>query len=319
MGAENFRAGMIVYHPTQRQWGPGRILQVAGSRVTVHFRDDPDGRDHRIISLDHVALELAAEQSDPILDNITAGLLDRASKAPRVSIEQGIEHFCTIFPLGFRDQAYIGNGKLGPNDYGERLYKLNACGRFAELLGGAVGPALLAAGDVDELVRRACQVAGTRLNLLSSYENMAFHDGLTADRQAARRYFEALFAIVAPGEIDELRFGALADAVANLPVAKGRARVATWPVLTLLPALADPQRFIFIKPEITKSCAERLRVDIQYSAELRWVTFHKVSQMAARLLRDLQPLGAADYIDVQSFMWVIAKYELAPRSVPDPA
>ena len=41
---------------------------------------------------------------------------------------------------------------------------------------------------------------------------------------------------------------------------------------------------------------------------LRWATYERLLEMGTHLLRELQPLGAKDFIDVQSFMWVIEKY-----------
>jgi hypothetical protein len=38
------------------------------------------------------------------------------------------------------------------------------------------------------------------------------------------------------------------------------------------------------------------------------LTYKKLMQMGGQLLERLRPLGAQDYIDVQSFIWVIAKY-----------
>lgn len=40
MMGPQYRNGMIVNHPSERSWGPGKILQVDGRKVKVHFRDD---------------------------------------------------------------------------------------------------------------------------------------------------------------------------------------------------------------------------------------------------------------------------------------
>jgi len=143
--------------------------------------------------------------------------------------------------------------------------------------------------------------------LLSPYEAMAFRDGLIASDKTAAEYFRALFLFVEGGP-NQQSFNAFASAVTNLPVQEGRARVATWPVLTLPPFLADPNRFMFLKPEPTQACADRLRFDLLYDSSLRWVTYERLMTMGEILLNELKPLGAQDFIDVQSFMWVIQKY-----------
>jgi hypothetical protein len=65
---------------------------------------------------------------------------------------------------------------------------------------------------------------------------------------------------------------------------------------------------MFLKPGPTQECAARMRFDLQYSADPRWLTYKKLMQMGGQLLERLRPWGARDYIDVQSFIWVIAKY-----------
>jgi len=65
---------------------------------------------------------------------------------------------------------------------------------------------------------------------------------------------------------------------------------------------------MFLKPAPTQECADRMRFDLQYGSDLRWLTYKKLMQMGGQLLERLRPRGARDYIDVQSFIWVIAKY-----------
>ena len=306
MTSDAYQVGMLVTHPGCSDWGLGKVLEVKGNKVKIHFKDDHE-KDFRTISVDLVPLEIATDQSDPTLDNLPPFSGDHFDvKAKRVTINDGIQRFNQIFPRGFHDPDYLGTGKSGAQDSGERRYKIKAHEHYLEALGQGCGPDLLAKGDIDELILRACSVVSSDLNLLSPFENMALRDGLNADPEAAGKFFDRLFAFIADAQ--ETRFAPFAESLLQLPVAEGKAKVATWPVLTILPFLADPQQFMFLKPEPTKECAERLRFDIQYSSELRWITYRKLMEMSDLLLERLRPLGARDYIDVQSFMWVIAKY-----------
>ena len=306
MTGDAYQVGMLVTHPGCSEWGLGKVLEVKGNKVKIHFKDDHE-KDFRTISSDLVPLEIATDQSDPTLDNLPPFSGDHFDvKAKRVTIDDGIQRFKQIFPRGFHDPDYLGTGKTGAQEFGERRYKIKAHEHYLETLGQGRGPDLLAKGDIDELIRRACSVVSRNLNLLVSFENMALRDGLKADPEAAARFFDHLFVFVAGAE--EACFAPLADSLLQLPVAEGKARVATWPVLTILPFLADPHQFMFLKPEPTKECVERLRFDIQYSSELRWITYRKLMEMSDLLLERLRPLGAQDYIDVQSFIWVIAEY-----------
>ena len=65
--------------------------------------------------------------------------------------------------------------------------------------------------------------------------------------------------------------------------------------------------YMLLKPDVTRDCAERLFFDLHYDSKLNWLTYEQLHKMCDDILMpDLQPLGARDYIDLQSFMWVVA-------------
>jgi hypothetical protein len=307
MPAATYQPGMLVRHPKKSEWGLGKVLEVRGNVVKVHFKGDNE-KDYRAISVDRAPLEVVPDQSDPVLDNLPPFLGDRFDvKAKKVTFTDGEQRFKAIFPRGFHDPDYLGAENIRKKT-GERNYKWEAHERYVEALGTGQGEQLLATGKLDELAERACMVVSKDLNLLSPFESMAFRDGLSGNAAAAERFFRALFEFISAEIPREDLFEPLADALLSLPVEEGKARAATWPVLTILPFLAQPDRFMFLKPEPTKECADRMRFNLQYRADLPWVTFHKLMEMSDDLLDRLRPLGARDYIDVQSFIWVIAKY-----------
>ncbi|MFC1606312.1 hypothetical protein ACFL33_05570, partial [Pseudomonadota bacterium] len=205
------------------------------------------------------------------------------------------------YPLLFDDPTYLGDRTTG-----ERAYKLEACAAFQELLGNGAGRDLLNQGEIAELHKRLFTVEG-HLNLLSPYEKMALNDGLN-DEKAARDYFTALFDVIERDEVDRETYQALIAAVDNLPHEEGKARVATWPILTQYPFIARPDCHMFLKPEVTKACAERMMFDLNYDSKLNWVTYSQLIKLTRMLFKELQPMGAKDHIDVQSYIWVIGAY-----------
>jgi hypothetical protein len=50
---------------------------------------------------------------------------------------------------------------------------------------------------------------------------------------------------------------------------------------------------------------EQQAIDLLYDARPNWSTYARLMTLANRLLNRLRPLGARDFIDVQSFMWEI--------------
>jgi hypothetical protein len=80
--------------------------------------------------------------------------------------------------------------------------------------------------------------------------------------------------------------------------------VHTWPIVTLLPFLADPAKFLALKPTNTELIAARMAFDLKYDSTPNWETYDATLRMAAQLLGRLQQIGAKDMIDVQQFMVV---------------
>jgi hypothetical protein len=294
--------GILVRHPGKPEWGLGRVLDVQGTKVKVYFRDLPgDHPEAAVIILDtrYVALEVTVVQSDPFLDNLPPYRDGRFVQPPktRVTLEQGIMKFHSLFPLLFKDRAYIGDAKSG-----ERWYKWAAHQLFETTLGNDQIGALLASDGVDEVRHRALAVEG-RTNLLAVFEKAALRDGLRDDA-AATKYFNSLRKVLNTPVIEPGSFSDYLAAVEDLPSGGGTSP-AKWTVATILPYLAQPHRFMFLKPLVTQDCAARLTFDLAYSTELSWNTYSRLLEMSKCLLDFLQPYGAVDFIDVQSFIWVI--------------
>ena len=237
--------------------------------------------------------------SDPLLDRVPVGL--KATKqgakgtgvqtpSSAVGLEETIERFTRDYPGLFADP------KLAED---ELTYKRKAHALFNRHFADGRGVALLGAGNTEDI---SLALAGLykETNIPSKYEIMAMCDGLK-DGAAAARLLTAVLAFV--DRSDAGSFDDLVNAVGGVPPAEG-SRVLTWPNVTILPFLADPARFIVLKPEISQLMAARMGRDLMYSSDPRWHTYAAFHEMAVQLLERLAPLGARDFVDVHSFMWV---------------
>lgn len=294
--------GEYVTHPARPEWGPGRVLDVRGSDVTVYFRDVPgdDPLDAvKTIRVNAVALATAELTHDAILDNLPPYKDGGFQRLPRkrVTLNQGIARFHASFPLYFDDPEYFEK---------ERAYKWSAHELFNETLGKGQLGHLLSSTQVDDARRRALAVEG-RVNLLAVFEKAAFRDGLRDDR-AAERLLKALDDLLRPATVEREAFEVYIGAINALPSTEGKTDPAKWTVATVLPYLAEPSRFMFLKPTVTQDCAARLTFDLKYTPDLNWTTYSKLLEMSNYLLGLLKPYGARDFIDVQSFIWVVGHY-----------
>lgn len=296
MAVATYAVGTLVRHPRKTEWGPGKVLAVNGNHVTIYFRDAPGSREAAVKKIDvaRMPLEIADQQSDPWLDNL---IPDGRRPKFRMSFGEALQGFQRLFPLGFADPAYESN---------ERDYKWNAHQLFEELFGASDPRTELESGEVEELTRKTLRVV-SKVNLLSMFENAALRDGMK-DRAAAQRYLEALFDVLAEPAPSRDTFEALVSAVQRFPAESGKSNPNKWTVVTILPFLARPDMYPFLKPEATKNAAEALSFDLNYDASPNWRTYQKLLDLGQVLRDELVKHGLEprDWIDLQSFMWITA-------------
>ena len=123
-----YKEGTLVENKGAPQWGPGKIVHIAGDHLHILFRDI-EGNVAKKLRVDTPALRLAASQSDPILDNLPP-LVEKGGSwivpGRNLTLESARQKFLHWFPAGFTDPKY----RLG-----ERDYKVEAHRAFEALLG----------------------------------------------------------------------------------------------------------------------------------------------------------------------------------------
>jgi len=108
---------------------------------------------------------------------------------------------------------------------------------------------------------------------------------------------------MAHGEGDEqTKFERWRDAVGALP--RKQTRVLTWPVLTVFGFIAQPEKHIFLKPNVTRAAARKYGFTFEYASLPSWQTYQSYLDFAARVRRDTRDLRPRDMIDLQSFIWI---------------
>ena len=209
--------------------------------------------------------------------------------------------FLRFFPDGFRDERYLS---------WERNYKAEAHTRWTAALSSKRIVQSLAARQYQEVAIEALHIEA-RTNLLFSFEKMALRDAVRTVA-GARRFGEGLHAWLHGRESVESRFGAWCEAIAGLP--RRQTRVLTWPVVTVFGFLAQPDRHMFLKPNVTRLAAVRYGFDFDYRSRPNWTTYSQLLVLAAMVRFDQRDLRPRDLIDVQSFLWVQGSEEYQGRS-----
>ena len=199
--------------------------------------------------------------------------------------------FLRFFPGGFRDPTYLS---------WERDYKWNAHLRWVEQLDAPQMRALIKSGEHVALAAKAVAIE-SRTNLLFSFEKMALRDAVR-DPDGARIFSEALYDFLHGRGGDQLRFERWVEAVGTLP--RRQTRVLTWPLVSVFGFLAQPDRHIFLKPNVTRRAANMYGFELVYRSKPSWDVYSCLLAFAEQVRRDQRALRPRDMIDLQSFIWV---------------
>ena len=293
--------GRLVEHQT---WGRGKILHVAPPYVQIYFsnlRNDAGGPIKKL-GCSASQLDWSKSTHDSHLDGVSLGkkkaltpevkgAVAKTKLAPTHNLQGAIDWFCRTYPRRFEDEKLIDM---------ELDYKRSASTLYSRTLGGGKAEKLVQSGKLSTLAEHLDDISHAT-NIPSRFEIMAMHDGFK-DLNAVANLTSALLAFVkAP---TATTFEELIDRFSRLPVPEGGSRVLTWPNVTIFPFLADPTQFMVMKPGASKLIARRMDFELLYSSTPSWHCYEALLSLSKALLEHLKPLGAKDYVDVQSFMWV---------------
>lgn len=204
--------------------------------------------------------------------------------------------FLHYFKKGFSDATYIS---------WERQYKLNAHFQFQQQLNKSEYERLLLTRKFSDIALTAVRIE-SRTNLLFSFEKMALRDAVKP-ASGAKDFAEGLYEYVYGKQTMEQRFNQFSEVISSLP--KKQTKVHTWPLQTVFGFIANPQEHIFLKPKVTQTAAQNYEFNFQYTSKPNWETYKSLLDFADQIRNDNADLKPQDYIDIQSFIWVMGSDE----------
>jgi hypothetical protein len=164
---------------------------------------------------------------------------------------------------------------------------------------------LLSQKKYDEIALRAIKIE-SKTNLLFSFEKMALRDAV---KQAwgSKAFALGLFDYIYGKEELKLRFKKISDVLISLP--RRQTRVSTWPLQTVFGFIANPNEHIFLKPRVTQIAASKYNYNFNYLSRPNWETYQSLIGFAEQIRKDVKDLKPKDFIDLQSFIWVMGSEE----------
>lgn len=214
----------------------------------------------------------------------------------RKAREKCIRKFYYYFKGGFKDKKYFE---------WERSYKLEAHNAFKEQLNEENFRELLNKRQYSQIAQTAARIE-SRTNLLFSFEKMAFRDAIKTNT-GAKNFAAGLFEYLYGNNTLQERFEKFADVISSLP--RKQTRVFTWPLMTVFGFIGNPKEHIFLKPRVTQKAAEKYKFDFEYTSKPDFNTYISLLRFAAQIRKDTKAMSPKDYIDLQSFIWVMGSDE----------
>jgi hypothetical protein len=287
--------GVLVEHTV---WRRGKVIEILSPYAIIHFpalASSPQGPQRKLRE-DAPQLTKSSVQSDPELDGVETGpgkpkkITKRKVKDLQNMLDEAVQWFEQTYPAKFDDEKFVDADMRNKRAAQETFAANFAEGRGAAMVDEAKHAEI--AGALDGIFRAT--------NILSPFEVKAVHKAFGKADESSTRVLGATLAFVASPA--HQTFKQMAEAVSQLPADGGK--VSTWPIVTLLPFLAEPKKFVALKPTNTELMAARMAFDIKYDSAPNWETYDHVLRMSQQLLARLAQLGAKDMIDVQQFMVV---------------
>ena len=204
--------------------------------------------------------------------------------------------FLRNFPGGYHSEKFVA---------WERDYKWQAHLAWKEQLNIKSFEELLEQHAYEKIAQLAVRIE-TRTNLLFSFEKMALRDAVKT-AAGAKAFSQGLYEYIYGTAAMQSRFTAFGEVLDTLP--RVQTRVHTWPLHTVFGFIANPKAFIFMKPRVTQVAAEAYEFAFDYKSRPNWGTYQSLLDFAETVREDTADLKPRDYIDLQSFIWVMGSEE----------
>jgi len=282
--------------------GVGKIVALEPAAVHVFFPDG-DKRFAAKLRLPAARALLRTEGFEPNqwLAGLTAFSLDAESgryalSATFLTDDQAVEQLLAALPDGFATPA-AGASKVKPG----RAARWHAAHAAWAKLPKDEAAKLAADGTLAPLLARVREVE----KLVAPLHPPADVDVLEAalaDEDTAGPYFVALTDLLAAPTPGRARFEKLFAAVRGLPIEPSH----QWLLATLLPFVAAPTRHVLLRPRGSCVAAERLGCDLRFETTPTWPAYSAMLALNTRWLERLAAHGAADFVDVETFLHVVA-------------
>ena len=212
-----------------------------------------------------------------------------------ITFEEQLEVFLAEFPDGFDSAAWVEQHRGGGAGRRLKRHRDSAIDDARRQLSADALRELIDSGQTDAVRQRAIDVLGGT-DLVTRAQIKPLEDS-TGDQRIADAILELLHGT---GELDE-RFDKFCHAVAH-----SSKKLPSWPLLTTLLGLVDPQEHLCIRPSVFADQAKWMAPSLQLGKQPKGSVYLRFVEMAKTILENLRQAGQKprDLLDVHDFIWV---------------
>lgn len=292
--------GILVQHASL---GVGKVVALEPDAVHVFFPSAERRFATKLrLPVARAFLSTDGVAPDPWLQGLTAFALDDETRryalaSSWLTQDEATAQFVAAYPRGFGDPLYVSAAEKGAR--APRWRAAHEC--WAKTLGNHQAERLVGDGDFREIVKRIAAVE-RQVAPLGPPGDAAALAGTLGDGLETRVFLERLVELLSVPSPTRARFDKLFAAAAAL----GGEPESAWVVATLLPFVAVPERHVLVRSVTARVAAAKLGCDIAWDDAPNWKTYASLRALSAKLLEELRPLGAKDFVDVEAFLHLTA-------------
>ncbi len=302
-------ARRLFTHAKRPEWGVGLLLDESADPWTLAFEDGS----RRTLGKAHPLLEpkeLAPSDRDALLKRLTPKKAAPARKATRASAHgarrtsatfaQQVAAFRRKFPDGFADPKYLRD--VETKEPGEHRQNDGAVDDAKTTLSHDTLAPLMKPGGYEAVHRSAVRLMSSQRNLVVRFDLSRFSAMSSASHA---RFALALDEVLHGKGPEEARWDAYARSLKS-------ERPATWPLLTLLPALHRPSEMVYVRSSLYRRQASVLDQPVPADALPSGRGYIQFRDVARQVRDSLTAAGhePRDMWDVYRFVWLT----MSPRS-----
>jgi hypothetical protein len=283
----------FVKHIKKQEWGIGEIIETNGYKITIDFINaGVKLLNSKIAILEEILDEgeITKYKEDKLLCTLNNKKVKKVSVKESFPVEDLIQIFLTVYPKGFYDNNYIEN---------ERKYKENLINEFKMNLSEEKLFKSLENKNYSEIAEVSKKLISASKNI-HSIEKTNFRKAISkAENQ--ERFIQTMYNLFyTNNRTEEERFIDFKDCLESINCNK-------WTIITYFMNMLSPDKYLFLKPKISKKSAEIFSFDISYNMTPNWNTYFKFLKFAEISKKNIAILNPRDYIDIECFMWILVK------------